>query len=63
MPFINGRYYMNPFYGRALEAARAAEENKRNLDQGGVESEAGGEPRKAPENSAEAQDDFWADVR
>jgi hypothetical protein len=23
MPFINGRFYMNPAYGRALEAARA----------------------------------------
>lgn len=28
MPFINGRYYMNPFYGRALEAGRMAEEAK-----------------------------------
>ena len=25
MPFINGRFYMNPAYGRALEQARAAE--------------------------------------
>lgn len=26
MPFINGRYYMNPLYGAALERARSAEE-------------------------------------
>jgi hypothetical protein len=25
MPFINGRFYMNPAYGRALENARASE--------------------------------------
>ena len=25
MPFINGRFYINPAYGRALEAARTAE--------------------------------------
>lgn len=25
MPFINGRYYMNPAFGRAVEAARVAE--------------------------------------
>ena len=25
MPFVNGRFYINPAYGRALEAARAAE--------------------------------------
>src|SRR5438270_471988 len=25
MPMINGRYYMNPGYGRALERARLAE--------------------------------------
>ena len=26
MPFIRGRYYMNPVAGEAIEAARAAEE-------------------------------------
>lgn len=26
MPWIHGRYYMNPFFGRALEHARATEE-------------------------------------
>ena len=25
MPFINGKFYMNPAYGRALENARASE--------------------------------------
>ena len=25
MPFINGRFYMNPAYGRAVERARANE--------------------------------------
>jgi len=29
MPFINGKYYMNPAYGRALEAARAKDLAKR----------------------------------
>ena len=29
MPFINGRFYMNPAYGRALERARADEEPTR----------------------------------
>jgi hypothetical protein len=28
MPFINGRYYMNPFYGAALERAREGEDNE-----------------------------------
>lgn len=27
MPFINGKFYMNPAYGRAIEAARAREGN------------------------------------
>jgi hypothetical protein len=26
MPLINGKFYMNPAYGRALEDARAGEE-------------------------------------
>ncbi|MGB8525082.1 MAG: septal ring lytic transglycosylase RlpA family protein [Candidatus Acidiferrales bacterium] len=29
MPFINGKFYMNPAYGRALEHARASEEASR----------------------------------
>jgi len=28
MPLINGRYYANPTYGRAVEAARASEEKR-----------------------------------
>jgi hypothetical protein len=28
MPFINGRYYMNPAYGRELEQARVIEDQK-----------------------------------
>lgn len=34
MPFVNGRYYMNPFYGRALEAAREAENRASDRDAG-----------------------------
>jgi hypothetical protein len=26
MPFINGKFYMNPAYGRAIERARRANE-------------------------------------
>jgi hypothetical protein len=29
MPFVNGRFYMNPAYGRALEAARTKDSAKR----------------------------------
>jgi hypothetical protein len=28
MPLINGKYYANPAFGRAVEAARAAEEEQ-----------------------------------
>ena len=28
MPFIDGKFYANPAYGRALESARAAEPGK-----------------------------------
>jgi hypothetical protein len=33
MPFIRGRYYINPIAGQALEAARAAEEALAELEQ------------------------------
>ena len=33
MPFIRGRYYINPIAGRALEAARAAEDALAELEQ------------------------------
>jgi hypothetical protein len=29
MPFINGRYYINPTFGRAIELARMSEEQQR----------------------------------
>jgi hypothetical protein len=29
MPFINGRYYINPTFGRAIELARVSEEEQR----------------------------------
>jgi len=29
MPFINGRFYMNPAYGRSLERSRAAKEDRK----------------------------------
>jgi hypothetical protein len=28
MPFINGRYYINPTFGRAIELARMSEEEQ-----------------------------------
>ena len=34
MPFINGRYYINPVMGEALEAAREAEAALRALEDG-----------------------------
>lgn len=33
MPFVNGKFYMNPAYGRAIENARASEST--DGDQGG----------------------------
>jgi|ERR1700722_3563764 len=39
MPFINGRFYMNPAYGRALERARADEEPSRHNDSDRQESD------------------------
>jgi hypothetical protein len=32
MPFIDGKFYMNPAYGRAIERARAGEEASRHND-------------------------------
>lgn len=39
MPFINGRFYINPAYGRAVETARLAEQRQRRAKD---ESETGG---------------------
>ena len=50
MPWINGRYHMNPFYGRALEKARMASE-------GGVWPEEDPEPVERPVRD----EDFWND--
>jgi hypothetical protein len=36
MPLINDRFYMNPAYGRAVEAARAAEHT---LEHGGSDAQ------------------------
>jgi hypothetical protein len=38
MPFINGRYYINPVYGRAVEHARAAEAARGNSQSEGQDS-------------------------
>jgi hypothetical protein len=32
MPFINGKFYMNPAYGRAVEDARAMESTASEAD-------------------------------
>ncbi|MGH9736012.1 MAG: hypothetical protein ACRD8A_15650 [Candidatus Acidiferrales bacterium] len=37
MPFIRGRYYINPTYGAALEAAREAEDALSSAEQSGRE--------------------------
>ena len=50
MPWIKGRYYMNPAYGRALERARLAEEGR-------VWSEWIPEPEVLPVRD----EDFWND--
>ncbi len=34
MPFINGRYYINPTIGHAIEAARAAEQERQDAEHG-----------------------------
>lgn len=62
MPFINGRYYMNPFYGRALEAAREAEEQNRKRAEADKAADGNQQLSEAHEESTGAPDDFWADV-
>ena len=42
MPFIRGRYHINPVMGEALEAAREAEEALLALEQGARSKRAGG---------------------
>jgi hypothetical protein len=44
MPFINGRYHMNPVMGEALEAAREAEAALLALEQHAHQNGNGGEP-------------------
>lgn len=59
MPFINGRYYMNPVMGGALEAAREAEaalvalENHARQNSAGVASSDRGENGFAKETNGE----------
>lgn len=38
MPFINGRFYANPVYGRALEIARIGEQLGQNDLLGGTDA-------------------------
>ena len=55
MPWINGRYYMNPFQGRALEKARVARE-------GGVWTEEYPESvQQRPIRKPIQEIDFWDD--
>lgn len=58
MPFINGRYYMNPVVGQAIEAAREAEaalENHAEQNSGAHDDDFFGEPNRASaqENDAD----------
>ncbi|MDE3170901.1 MAG: hypothetical protein KGL75_12225 [Acidobacteriota bacterium] len=43
MPFINGRYYMNPVMGQALEAAREAEAQLAALENRATQNSAAGD--------------------
>jgi hypothetical protein len=51
MPFINGRYYINPVLGEALEAARAAEEALRQ-----AHAAPGSSASDAPDSTGDSRD-------
>lgn len=56
MPFIRGRYYINPVTGQALEAAREAEEALLALRDAGRENADGGdEEARDPADAEEAK--------
>ena len=63
MPFIRGRYYMNPAVGEAIEAAREAEaaqlareqEARRNDDGSGDDESQGTGPSKGPVQRVEIE--------
>ncbi len=59
MPFIRGRYYMNPVAGAAIEAARAAEDALSGADEPDDDGEARGDERGA---DAGEQDEGNAEV-
>ncbi len=58
MPFINGRYHVNPIMGEALEAAREAEAALVALQQQASRESAG----NAPDDSADPDDPASADA-
>jgi hypothetical protein len=58
MPFINGRYHVNPIMGEALEAAREAEAALVALQQQASRDSAG----DAPDDSADPDDPSAADA-
>ena len=58
MPFINGRYHVNPIMGQALEAAREAEAALLALQQQASRDSAG----NAPDDSADPDDPSSSDA-
>ncbi len=54
MPFIRGRYYMNPVAGEAIEAARAAEEALREAGSGDDGGDSEGEDQYGGDGDAES---------
>ena len=63
MPFIRGRYYMNPIVGEAIEAARAAEEALAELEQSAHDdiANSAGSPSNSGANASDGEDDFGDD--
>ena len=59
MPFINGRFYINPAYGRVLERARAAEADSRHAEPKGQQDRV---PLFVLANSEPEQDAHWVTI-
>lgn len=55
MPFIRGRYHMNPVLGEALEAAREAEAALLELDQEAQQNRAAGDDSRQAGSQKQAQ--------
>jgi hypothetical protein len=62
MPFIRGRYYMNPIAGEAIEAARAAEAALADLEQSAHDDIANNASSQSSANNASGDDDGFDDA-